>query len=58
MDSAGLGALLSFHVSCSRHERTYAVAGASNRLRIMMEVAHVDQILNLRPTVADALMTL
>lgn len=58
MDSAGLGALLSFHVSCGRHGRTYSVAGASPRLKTMMEVAHVDTLLNLHGAATEALAAL
>lgn len=54
MDSAGLGAVLSFHVSCGRHERKYAITGVAHRLRIMMEVAGVDKILHVFGTAEEA----
>ncbi|MCU1263370.1 MAG: hypothetical protein JWO80_6255 [Bryobacterales bacterium] len=54
MDSAGLGAVLSFHVSCSRHERAYAIIGVAQRLRIMMEAAKVDTILHIFASAEEA----
>ena len=54
MDSAGLGAILSFHASCNRHEHKYAIAGASQRLMTLFEVAKVIGFLNLYPTLAEA----
>ncbi len=45
MDSAALGALLGFHVSCQREGRRYAMAGISSRLRTLFLVAGVDGFL-------------
>ncbi len=54
MDSAGLGAVLSFHVSCGRSSRKYALAGVAPRLLTMMQVAHVDTLLHMFPDAAAA----
>jgi anti-sigma B factor antagonist len=54
MDSAALGSLLGFHVSCQRSGRRYAVAGASPRLETLFQVTHVDKILSRFPTVEEA----
>ncbi len=45
MDSAALGALLGFHVSCQRQARKYAIVGASDRLQTMFRVAGVHNLL-------------
>jgi len=45
MDSAALGALLGFHVSCQRQRHRYALTGASFRIRTLLEVAGVDSFL-------------
>lgn len=54
MDSAALGSLLGFHVSCQRESRKYALAGVSDRLKTMMRVAGVDGLLPVYATAADA----
>jgi anti-anti-sigma factor len=45
MDSAALGCLLGFHVSCAREGRKYALVGASDRLKTLFKVAGVNSIL-------------
>jgi anti-sigma B factor antagonist len=45
MDSAALGCLLGFHVSCQREGRKYGLVGASDRLKTLFKVAGVDGIL-------------
>jgi len=54
MDSAGLGALLVFHVSCSRNGRKYAIVGTASRIMTMIRVSKVDTVLSLFETTADA----
>ena len=54
MDSAALGSLLGLHVSCQRHNRTYALANASDRLKTLFRVAGVQSILVICPSLADA----
>jgi anti-sigma B factor antagonist len=45
MDSAGLGAILGAYASCERHGRKFAVAGVSDRVHTLFEVAGVGQML-------------
>ena len=54
MDSAALGSLLGFHVSCQRESRRYALVGVSERLQTMIRVAGVDGLLTIYPSVAEA----
>ena len=54
MDSAALGTLLGFHVSCQREGRRYALAGASDRLKSLFQVAGVDGLLIGYPSVDAA----
>jgi len=54
MDSAALGSLLGFHVSCQRCGVHYALAGASGRLQTLFKVARVDGLLALYSNVPDA----
>ncbi len=54
IDSAAMGALLGFHVSCERNGRQYALAGVAQRVEAIFQVTHVDNILRRFPTVEDA----
>ena len=54
MDSAGIGLLMNEHVSADREKRKLLVTGVSNRILSLMEATHVDQVLSIFPTVADA----
>ena len=54
MDSAALGSLLGFHVSCQREGRKYALVGVSDRLKTLFKVAGVDGILGSYPTAEAA----
>jgi len=54
MDSAALGALLGFHVSCQRENRLYALAGVSARIATLLKVAGVDAFLVRFDTVEQA----
>jgi anti-sigma B factor antagonist len=54
MDSAALGAILGFHVSCQREKREYVVAGASARLRTLFKVAGVEQLIHLDKPMSEA----
>jgi anti-sigma B factor antagonist len=54
MDSAALGSLLGVHVSCQRHNRRYALANVSDRLKTLFRVAGVESILAICPSVAEA----
>jgi anti-anti-sigma factor len=54
MDSAALGALLGFHVSCQREHHRYALTGVSGRIRTLLQVAGVDGFLVCYATTEDA----
>lgn len=54
MDSAALGSLLGFHVSCQREGRKYALVGVSDRLKTLFRVAGVDGLLVSYPSVEAA----
>ncbi|MGA3042752.1 MAG: STAS domain-containing protein [Bryobacteraceae bacterium] len=54
MDSAALGSILGFHVSCQRHGSQYALAGASHRLQTLFKVAGVDGLVVSCASIAEA----
>jgi anti-anti-sigma factor len=54
IDSAGLGALLSFHASCKRSGRHYALAGMAARVYTVFAASKVDKLVHLCPTLGDA----
>jgi len=54
MDSVGLGSILGVFASCQRTSRGFALAGASSRVRTLLEVAKADRILLLSDTVGAA----
>ena len=54
MDSAAVGMLVAFHVSCQRAGRPYAVTAVSDRILKMLTVCRVNRILTIYPTVEDA----
>ena len=54
MDSAAVGMLVSFHVSCQRHGRRYAITNVADRIQKMLAICQVDRILTILPTVEAA----
>jgi anti-sigma B factor antagonist len=54
MDSAGLGAILSAYASCQRNGKSFALAGVSSRVTVLLEVTKVNTLLPIFNTVADA----
>jgi anti-anti-sigma factor len=54
MDSAGLGSILGLYASAQRKQVGFAVAGASDRIKTLFQVTHVDDVLPSYATVADA----
>lgn len=54
MDSAGMGAIINYFVSCQRHGRKLIVAGVSARVMELFRMTKVDALLTLAPTVAEA----
>jgi len=45
MDSAALGSLLGFHVSCHRNRRKYALIGVADRLQTLLTVSGIGGVL-------------
>ena len=54
VDSAGIGAIINGHVSCSNSGRRLALVAVSDRVRMVMKVSRVDTILSVYPTLQDA----
>lgn len=54
MDSAGLGVLMNGYVSAQNNHREFFVVGVSERIRALLEMTKVDQILNLYPSLEAA----
>ena len=54
MDSAGLGSILGLFASAQRKQIGFAVAGASDRIRTLFQITHVEDVLPSFLTVADA----
>jgi len=54
MDSAALGSILGFHVSCQREGRQYALVGVSDRLMTIFRVAGVDGMVTFANSVDEA----
>lgn len=54
MDSAGMGAIINYFVSCQRHGRKMVVAGVNGRVMELFKMTKVDALLILKPTVAEA----
>lgn len=58
VDSAGLGAIMNFHLSAQKQGRRLAVAALQQRIAALMELTKVNTVLKVYPTVADAESTL
>ncbi len=58
MDSAALGSVVRLHVTCDSKKTKYAVVGASDRIRTLFKVTHVDSVLITYPTIEEALAKL
>lgn len=54
MDSAALGAIISVHTSSQTHGRRYALTGVPQRLRTIIDIAGVTDILISYPSLAEA----
>jgi len=54
MDSAGMGAIINYFVSCQRHDKKLIVAGVNGRVMELFKMTKVDGLLTLAPTVAEA----
>lgn len=54
MDSAGLGVLMNAYVSAQSNHRELFVVGVSERIRALLEMTKVDQILQTYPSLEAA----
>jgi anti-sigma B factor antagonist len=54
MDSAGLGAIINAHVSCTKNERRLALAGVPERIRTLLRLTGVEKVLTIFPTAQEA----
>jgi anti-anti-sigma factor len=58
LDSAALGAVISVHTSSQRNGRKYAITGVNDRIKTLIEITGVADVLNLIPTSAEAELAL
>jgi anti-sigma B factor antagonist len=54
MDSAGMGAIINYYVSCQRAGRKLVVAGLNSRVFELFKMTKVDNLLTIVSSVADA----
>lgn len=54
MDSAGMGAVINYYVSCQKNGRKLVLAGVNKRVHTLLELTNTDKLLTMVPTVADA----
>jgi anti-sigma B factor antagonist len=54
MDSAGMGAIINYFVSCQRGGRKLVVAGVNGRVFELFRMTKVDALLTLASTVSEA----
>jgi anti-sigma B factor antagonist len=54
MDSAGMGAIINYFVSCQRAGKKLIVAGVNGRVMELFKMTKVDALLTMKPTVAEA----
>jgi anti-sigma B factor antagonist len=54
MDSAGMGAVLNFYVSCQKNGRKLVLTGVSERIMALLDLTNTSKLLKIVPTVADA----
>ncbi|AXC14660.1 hypothetical protein ACPOL_5412 [Acidisarcina polymorpha] len=54
MDSAGMGAIINFHISCTKNHRKLVLAGVNDRVKTLFELTNTDKLLKLVPTAGDA----
>ena len=54
MDSAGVGAIVNAHVSCLNSGRRLVLVAVQDRIRTLMKVTRVDEVLTVYPTLQEA----
>jgi len=53
IDSAGMGALINYHISCQKAKRKLVLAGVNDRVHTLLELTNTTKLLTLVPTAAD-----
>jgi anti-sigma B factor antagonist len=54
MDSAGMGAVINFHISCQKGGRNMVLAGVNQRVYALLELTNTTKLLKMVPTAAEA----
>ncbi|HEX4037129.1 MAG TPA: STAS domain-containing protein [Acidobacteriaceae bacterium] len=54
MDSAGMGAIINYYVSCQRHGKRLVVVGVNGRVMELFKMTKVDTLLTMKSTIAEA----
>jgi len=54
MDSAGLGAVVNAHISCSKAGRQFAIVGMSDRVRTLFQLTKVEKALPIFTSLDEA----
>ena len=53
IDSAGMGLLMQAHAYCISNDRKYKVIGAHDHVKKMLEIAHMNEIMDIDDTQDD-----
>jgi anti-sigma B factor antagonist len=54
VDSAGVGAIVNAHVSCLNSGRRLLLVAVQDRIKALMKVTRVEEVLSIFPTLQDA----
>ena len=54
LDSAGMGAIINFYVSSQKAGSKLVVTGVSERVMSLFTLTHVDTLITIKPSIADA----
>jgi anti-sigma B factor antagonist len=54
IDSAGMGAIINFYVSSEKAGKKLVVTGVSERVMALFTLTHVDRVITIKPSIADA----
>jgi anti-anti-sigma factor len=54
LDSAGMGSIINFYVSCQKADRKLVVTGVSERLMALFMLTHVEKLITIKSSIADA----
>jgi anti-anti-sigma factor len=54
LDSAGMGAIINFYVSTEKAGRKLVVTGVSERVMALFTLTHVDRLITIKRSIADA----